>query len=375
MRKSLPNLRILVSCGSYSWGGLEMVALQSAVKLKALGNTVIMLCAENSRLGDEARNMNIDAIQVYKSNKKIAFSISKLTRLIKDFKPDVIHTHLSHDLSVITPALKMAGSHAKLFLTKHIASGVKKTDIIHKILYKRLNGIFSISNYINESVIRTCPVAPEKIHILPNGIDPGEFDNSGYDKSSIKRGLNIPEEKIVISIIGRMTPGKGHEEYLNAAKVINEKYPGRVFFLIVGTASAGEEEFEDKIIALAEKLEIHNLIFTGYIKEVKDILAVTDILAFPSHNESFGVTLIEAMAMRVPVAASGYAGVLDIVTDNVNGLLFEPKNTQQLAEALMKLIGDENLRTRLAEAGRKLVEEKFDIDNITYELMQHYIND
>ncbi len=374
MRKNLLNLKILVSCGSYSWGGLEMVALQSAVKLKESGNNVMIICAENSRFREEAGSKNIDTSPVYKSNIKTAFSISKLVKLIKDFKPDVIHTHLSHDLAVITPALKFSRSDAKLFLTKHIASGVKKTDIFHRYLYNRLNGIFSVSNYINESVINTCPVPIEKIHILPNGIDLKEFDNNTYDKSRIKTALNIPEGKTIISIIGRMTPGKGHIEYLEAARAINKNHSGDVFFLIVGTASTGEEEYENKIRALTKELGIKNIMFTGYIKDIQQILAVTDILAFPSHNESFGVTLIEAMAMRVPVVASGYAGVLDIVSDNETGLLIEPKNSMQLSAALTKLIEDIELRNKLGLAGRKHVEEKFNIDNITNKLMEYYTN-
>jgi glycosyltransferase involved in cell wall biosynthesis len=374
MEQNLPNLKILVSCGSYSWGGLEMVALQSAIKLKETGADVKIICAVNSSLQKESISRNIETVPVYKSNIRSAFSISKLTKLIREFKPDVIHTHLSHDLSVITPALNLTRSKAKLFLTKHIASGVRKTDIFHRYLYKRLSGIFSVSNYINESVIRTCPVAPEKIHILPNGIQPEEFDIAAYDKTAIKTGLNIPGNKTVISIIGRMTPGKGHEELLKAAKIINEKHQDDVFFLVVGTASAGEEEFEKKIRALSQELNIKNILFTGYVKDITKILAITDILAFPSHNESFGVALIEAMAMMVPVAASGYAGVLDIVTDNETGLLFEPRDPVQLAGALLRLIEDKELRVRLAEAGRKEVEKKFNIDDITNRLIEYYKN-
>lgn len=374
MSKNITNYKILISCGSYSWGGLEMVALQFAEKLQKYGSDVMIICSYNSRFKKEAENKNLEAIPVFSTNKKIPSAITKLKKILENFKPDVVHTHLSHDLWVITPALNLAGSRAKVFLTKHMASGVKKTDIAHRYLYKRVNGIFAISNYIKESVINTCPVPTENIHLLPNGIDVNEYDNKHNDKITIKKSLGIPDDKLIISIIGRLTIGKGHEEFLNAAKIINDKYLNKVFFVVAGGPSYGEEEYEEKIKKLSLELNIPNILFTGYFEDISQILNVTDILAFPSHNESFGVTLLEAMAMKVPIAASGYAGVLDIITDNETGLLFEPRNYTKLSETLIKLIDDAGLRHKLGNAGRKHVEEKFNIDTIINKLLEYYSN-
>lgn len=371
MDKNPSKFKVIISCGSYSWGGLEMVALQNAVKLKEKGHNIKIISASESRFQSEAVSAGIDTIPIFSKDYRLLSSITKLKKLIREFNPDIIHTHLSHDLSVITPALKSAKSNAKLFLTKHMASGVKKKDIFHRYLYSRLSGIFSISNYINESVINTCPVPVSKIHILPNGIDLKEFDEA-YDKSQLRTELGFPNDKILIAIIGRMTPGKGHEEFLRAMKIINQAHGDKAYYLIVGSPSFGEEEYENKIKSLAKELNIPNLMFTGYAANIPKILSAIDILAFPSHNESFGVTLLEAMASRLPVAAGGNAGVLDIVVDNETGLLVEPKNPEQLAGALIKLIEDEQLRKTLGMAGRKRVEEKFNIDNIIDKLINYY---
>jgi glycosyltransferase involved in cell wall biosynthesis len=177
MNKNRENLKVVISCGSYSWGGLEMVALQNAVKLREKDCIIKIIAAVNSRFRSEAFAAGLEVTSVFSKGWGVFSSISKLKKLVREFNPDVIHTHLSHDLGVITPALKSAKSDAKLYLTKHMASGVKKTDIFHKYLYSRLSGIFSVSNYINESVIKTCPVPPDKIHILPNGIDLNDYDS------------------------------------------------------------------------------------------------------------------------------------------------------------------------------------------------------
>jgi glycosyltransferase involved in cell wall biosynthesis len=103
-------------------------------------------------------------------------------------------------------------------------------------------------------------------------------------------------------------------------------------------------------------------------------MSVIDILAFPSHEESFGITLTEAMAMNLPVVATGNAGVLDIVLDNETGILVPPKDHQALADGIMKLVHDASMRKRFGEAGRKRVEEVFSIQAIVEKLENFYLD-
>ena len=101
-------------------------------------------------------------------------------------------------------------------------------------------------------------------------------------------------------------------------------------------------------------------------------MTAIDILSFPSHDESFGRVLLEAMALEIPTAASGYAGVLDITIDNETGLLFRPKDPLSQAEALEKLILGKDLREKFALAGKKRAEEVFTFDIMINDLIKHY---
>jgi len=366
------KMNILISCGSYSWGGLEMISLETANKLRDRGINVKILCSKDSRLEKEAINHGFETVSVFGKNKNIPSSIIELKKYLKDSNINVIHSNHSHDLWVITPALKLAGSKAKLFLTKHMASGVKKTDLFHRYLYKRVNKVFAISNYIKTSVKNTTPVKDENIILLPVGIDMKRFDKNKYNPVEIKRSLGLPEDKIMIGIAGRMTPGKGHEEFLEAAKMLNVEFPGKLFFLVIGNASFGEEKYEESILKLSETLGLQNIKFTGYTAEPEKIMTVLDILSFPSHDESFGRVLLEAMALGIPTAASGYAGVLDITIENETGLLFEPKNANSQAEELSKLIKDDELREKFSLNGKKRAEEVFTFDIMTDNLIKLY---
>ena len=364
---------IIVSCGSYSWGGLEMISLETAIKLRNAGNSVKILCSENSRLYKEAEIQNFETLPFFSKDKNGISSINKLRKYLKKFNPDVIHSNHSHDLWILTPALKAARSKTKLFLTKHMASGIKKTDPLHRFLYNRVNGIIAISNYIRTNVLETCPVKNDKIYYVPVGVDLEKFNITRFNIQSVKNELDLPPGKTIIGIVARITPGKGYEEFIEAAKIINSNYDDNVFFLMGGNASEDESVYETFIVNKAKTdIPQGNYKFTGFTPDAPKLLAAIDILAFPSHNESFGRVLLEAMAMEIPSAASGNAGVLDIAVDNETSILVEPKNSVMLAEALMKLIVDKSLREQMGSAAKKRAEEHFAFKIMTDKLSELY---
>lgn len=349
-----------------------MFSLETAKKLSEKGMNVKILCTENSKLYEESIKAGFEALPYFGNNKNIPSAVFKLKKYLVNSGTDVIHSNHSHDLWVLTPALNLAGSKTKLFLTKHMASGVKKNDLVHKYLYKRLDAAFAISTYIKQSLENTVPLPESKIILLPVGIDLTRFSKSRFSPEAVKRELAVPEGWLIIGITGRMTPGKGHEEFLHAAKILNEKYADKIYFLVVGSASYGEEDYEKSIRALANELKLRNILFTGHSPVPERTMMAIDILSFPSHDESFGRVLLEAMALEIPTAASGFAGVLDITIENETGLLFKPGDAAGQAEALEKLINSQELRKKFAAAGRKRAEEVFTFDIMINNLIKYY---
>ncbi|NOS86471.1 MAG: glycosyltransferase family 4 protein [Ignavibacteria bacterium] len=372
MQNNPQKSNTLISCGSYSWGGLEMFSLETARKLADKGMNIKILCSTDSRLCREAEVNGIETLPYFGKNVNIPASINKLRKYLKNSNTNVIHSNHSHDLWVLTPALKWAGSKTKLFLTKHMASGVKKNDLMHRYLYNRIDGVFAISTYIQQSVKNTTPVPENKIILLPVGIDVVRFNKNRFNAKEVKMELGLPVDKLIIGIVGRMTPGKGHEEFLEAAKILNTKYEDRIFFLVIGSASFGEAEYEKRIRTIAVKLNLKNIKFMGHAEIPEKSMTAIDILSFPSHDESFGRVLLEAMALEIPTAASGFAGVLDITIENETGLLFKPKDASSQADALEKLITNKELRDKFALAGRKRAEEVFTIELMINNLIKHY---
>lgn len=352
-----------------------MVTVDITSKLHDLGHEVYLLCRDNSKLFEEAIKKGIKAFPILENNTGLLHSILKLNNLLKNNHFDVIHTHLSHDLWTMVPAMKLSHSKARLFLTKHMGSSVRKKDIFHKYLYNKVDCIFAVSNYVKDSILHTCPVDQRRVSVLHDAISVSLFNKNKYDKTLTRKEFKLPENCIIIGMVGRITPGKGHEDLLEAIKIIEEKTNKQIYFLIAGGASYGEEKYEEKIHALASELKIlDKVIFIGFQKDVAKIMSIMDILVFPSHLESFGITLLEAMAMELPIIASNNAGIPDIIKDGETGILIPPKDPTALSGAIIKLAGDLRLCKKLGAAGRKRVEESFNLDINILQLEKYYKN-
>ncbi len=298
----------------------------------------------------------------------------RISLLLRNSKYSLVHTQASKDLWLLVPALFLANIKIPLFLTKQVGSFIVKKDFLHNQLYKRVKNIFAISTVIKQNLIETTPVKPHNIIIVPNGININRFDPENIDDKKVRKEFNISSEEIVIGMLARFTPGKGHEEFLWAAKELNKEYKN-LRYLIVGEPSRGEAEYADKIKQLANDYGLENIIFTGFRGDTPEVLNAMDIFTFPSHSEAFGIALVEAMAMKKPSVCSNAEGVLDIAVDNDTAYLFENKNAFDLRMKLKLLIDSNEARLRFGDNARKRVVENFDLEKITDRVLKIYFDE
>ena len=354
------TLRILQTCFSRSWGGLEIQALEVSANLSQRGHRVSLLCCRESRLADEARARQLDVCAFDVTGYLHPLILWRLSRLIAGEKPEIIHCQHSRDLATVVPAADLAGGHAKILLSKRVGSYLSKRDVLHRYTYSRLSRVLAISEVIHRNVLETTPMGADRVVTLHDAIDTELFSPKQAHPGKVRAEFGYTEEHLLVGFVGRFSPGKGHEEFLEAASLVAVERP-EARFLIVGEASAGEEAYESEIRRRAGALGLDRLVtFAGFRTDIPDVMAAFDIFAFPSHAESFGVALIEAMAMERPVVSTNCDGVLDIVTEGETGLFVHPGSAQELARAIGRLAGDPSLRVRLGRAGRARVLALFD---------------
>ena len=368
-----PSLRILQVCSSLAWGGTEMHVPILSQKLNSRGHSIFALLHPGGSIAAESRNRGVPTetrlLGAY-FNPLITYQLSQYIRLIQ---PDIIHLHLSRDLWQVVPALRLAGG-GNIILTKHVGSYVKKFDLLHAWLYRHVARIITVSETLNKNVIETCPVEPSRVVTIHHALDFAKYKPNMYDPSHVRMSLNIPAECFVIGTVGRISPGKGYEDFFVAAKETIHRFSDRQFiFLIVGTASYGEESYFKEIKDQVKTLGIDKFVlFTGFRKDVPELLMAMDLFVFPSRAEGFGATLIEAMAMGIPCASTLSDGTLDTIKDEITGLVYPPGDVKRLCEVMSIIIEDLSLQHRLAEAGKSFVHSHFDLDVMTDRVEQVY---
>lgn len=349
-----------------------MYSLNTARTLIDAGINVELLCYPKSRLHKEALKAGIK-VHTLKSRKLFnPINIYQLNKLVCGNCYDLIHAESSKDLWLLVPALRLTSCKTPLLLTKHVGSFINKKDFFHKWIYKRVNVALAISRVIKSNLLKTTPLDEARVLLLYDSIDTDRFNPSKAKGNYIRQEFKIKPNEILIGMTGRFSPGKGHEEFISAAKYLTGKY-SNLRFMIVGEPSRGEDSYAADIkILAAEHGLIDKIIFTGYRSDIPEILAALDIFVFPSHAEAFGMALAEAMSMGKPSVCSNSDGVLEIAVDGATSYLFENKNSKDLSGKIEMLINSPAKRKEFGLAARKRVIDLFNMDKFTKELINIY---
>lgn len=206
---------------------------------------------------------------------------------------------------------------------------------------------------------------------LGNGVDLERFDPSAVSSdrlATLRRDLGIPEGAIVIGAVGRLVAEKGYREFFAAAREVRRSFPD-TRFVVLGSP---DREKPDAITETELERARRDIIFTGWVNDVRDLLGLMDVFVLPSWREGQPVSAIEASAMGKPLILTDIRGCREVVTDEVEGLLVPPRNANRLAKAISRLARDGALRKRLGEAARRRAGDRFDEAKIVEKLAEEY---
>jgi glycosyltransferase involved in cell wall biosynthesis len=222
--------------------------------------------------------------------------------------------------------------------------------------------VIAISNAVARSLMKVEFVSQKKIFILHNGIDFNKF-NKIADKKVIS-----PNNDIIIGVVCRLEPQKGILYLLLAMKIILAKFPSAKLEIV------GDGSLLNELTEFSKKLGISNSVkFFGKFADVIPFYKRMNVFVLPSIYEGFGIVLLEAMAAGVPVVATNVDGIKEVVTHGENGILVQPKDPQAIADAVIKIIENDQLSERLVMTGYKRA-ELFDIKEHVHKLHNFYQN-
>jgi glycosyltransferase involved in cell wall biosynthesis len=231
----------------------------------------------------------------------------------------------------------------------------------------KLDRIIVVSEYVKQELLRAGLDCPGGIEVIHNGLALTDWDaRTAAIQTPFREELGIPPDRPTIGLVGRLDRVKGQREFLLAAEIVAQAHPGAVFLLVgvVPPASrwAPFADYFQEVEALARRPALRGrVLVAGWREDLPRIMGSLDILVQPSLRETFGRVLIEAMAARRPVVATGVGGMPEIVVDGETGLLVSPGDTSALAAAILSLLQDPPRRRAMGEAGRRRVEERFSL--------------
>jgi glycosyltransferase involved in cell wall biosynthesis len=239
------------------------------------------------------------------------------------------------------------------------------------------DGVFSISRFVTETVVAT-GTPRDRVHTILNGIDLLGWDPK-LDGHAVRGELGVPPHAPLVASVSRLFAQKGQRELLQALAVVRRKEP-EVRLLIVG-ADAVEVHggsFTQELKVLARDLGVADrVVFTGPRSDIPRIMAACDVFALPSFEEPFGLVFLEAMAMERPVVSLNNGGTPEVVEHGRSGLLSAPHDIHALADNIVTLLGNADLRARFGAYGRSRVLEAFTAQRMArdaghaYETMVH----
>jgi glycosyltransferase involved in cell wall biosynthesis len=278
-----------------------------------------------------------------------------LGRIIRERRIDIVHVYsLKSHLMVLIPAL-LEG--VPVIWHCEVTSDYGKFFDMVGCLGARV--IVAASEFVSGR-FGWFPACRRKVRVVYNAVDLGKYDRSRVG-SNTRAELGIDRDAFVVGGVGRLAREKGFHCLIEAAAEISGRVP-RLALLIVGGGPPGPDEYVEELRRRAADSPVAgNIIFTGYRRDVPELMAAMDVVAVPSLREVFGLVAVEAMALARPVVASAVGGLPEVVEDGVTGILIPPRDPSALAEAVTRLYTDAPLREKMGVAGRRRAGERFDL--------------
>ncbi len=216
--------------------------------------------------------------------------------------------------------------------------------------------LVAISKQIGKDAVSE-GVNPEKILVIPNGVEPLDFDPSV--RAEKRAELNIQPGQLVVLSVGRLSYEKGHDVLINAIPIVLQKYSQTVFIF------SGDGPQRSALEKKVDTLDIRqNVVFLGVRTDVRELIAGADLFVFPSRSEGLGQALLEAMSVGITVVASNVGGIPEVIDHGMSGVLVTPENPQALAQAIIEMLVNEEQREIFSSAARESVRKKYPIQKM-----------
>jgi glycosyltransferase involved in cell wall biosynthesis len=343
------------------WRGGQSQALLLMKGLRARGHGAELLSLKGSPL---AKRAEAEGIRVHAVEKPFARprAAMQLARLIARRKPEIVHTHEAHALTVAW--LARASRRTGLIASRRLAYRLQQ-NYLSLARYRSAASILAISNFVAESLAAS-GIAGERVKVVYDGVEVPPTV-SPEECLQARRRWGIGGEERLLGCVGYLLPEKGQEILVRAwPEVLKRSGPCR---LLLAGGGASRPQLE----ALARELGVADaLLFAGFVENVSEVYAALDGFLFPSLAEPLGSSMLAALAYGLPTVALARGAVPEVIADGESGLLVDGPDPAAYASAIVRLVNDAALAARLGAGARRTIEQNFSADRMVDETLRVY---
>lgn len=278
--------------------------------------------------------------------------VGRLRRLIRERRYDLVHAHLPY--AAIGARLALRGlprpARPALVYTEHNTWERYRpaTRRMNAATFRWNDAVIAVSGSVAASV-RSRSGPP--VRVIVNGVDSAAVRTGALSREEARASLELPADRMVVGTVGGLTPKKGHAVLVRAARRVVDEAPEALFAFVGLPADPGPVREEIARAGLGD-----HVLLLGYRPEAARLMRAFDVFCLPSRYEGLPVSLLEAMTLSIPPVATSVGGVSEVVTEGEDGLLVPSEDPEALAKALLSLIRDPGLRSRLGERAARTAE-------------------
>lgn len=351
-----------------------MRVLQVAERLKATGfETVVVMPKGDQKFAallDQAcipfHEMNL--VRLRKSVSPIEHvryaarfwpNVIELRRLIRERRIDIVHTNGMMNLQ--TPIAAHLEGVGLIWHLNDLGTPLLLRLIFLPLLKSWTDGIALSSRAVGRYYFRRRARVDQRFHLAYPPVDVEKF-SPRLNGSNAREQFGLDPNCPVIGVVANICPGKGQEYLIEAAEIIKRRYRGAKV-LVVGGKLDNRHKFWSALMKQTAELGLErDVVFTGRRDDVPELLRAMTVYVHPSESESCGMAILEASACGLPVVATDVGGPRELVEDGVTGILVEPRNPAQIAEAVLRLLDSPEMARRMGQAGAARMRKHFSLD-------------
>ncbi len=364
--------KVLHLVNTLSAGGAELHLLTLCRHLKRLGVECAVAYLKEVRgsrpLRGDFESAGIPVFDLRGDGTGFVRPWLRLHRLLKQEKPDILHTHLPRaDLLGFLSRLK--GFSGSWVCSVH---GVyvnhwrgRWTLSLFGSVWRQADRIIAISEAVKNWLVQGYRLLPEKVQVVYYGIEPERWAVPSQDLRTTWGLVGKP----LVGTVGRLEPVKGHDLLIRAMSSVVRRFP-QAILLIAGHDPRGYGRVLENLAAQLD-MERH-VRFLGFQSDIPSFLHAVDVFAFASRSEGFGQVVIEAMAAGKPVVVSRIAPLTEIVTDGETGLHAEPENPESFAEKILWLLSHREEAHAMGKRGQEVVRKRFSAETMASQILSVY---